>query len=100
MDLGQLSSAFLTKSEKLSPLAPFCSSVFLGGEENKAVPATHACVSFRIGLGFSNRPAGCLGKKKELSARCLHGPESSCSAKGLEGAACASAAVRGAQALG
>ena len=39
------------------------SPVFLGGGGNKTVPATYACVSFLIGLGFSNRPAGCLGKK-------------------------------------
>lgn len=81
-------------------LLPASSSVFRGGGENKAVPATYARVSFLIGLGFSNRPAGCLGKKQELSARCLRRSELHCSAKDLEGAASAPTAVMGIQALG
>lgn len=92
--------SFPYKSETLLPPAPVCSSVFLGGGENKAAPATYVCVSFLIGLGFSNRPAGCLGKNEELSTRCLRWSEFCCSAKDLEGAACASTAVMGTQALG
>lgn len=40
---------------------------FLRGGEKKAVPISYTCVSFLIGLGFSNRPAGCLGKKIKSS---------------------------------
>lgn len=79
---------------------PVCSSVFRGDRENKAVPAPYECVSFLIGLGFSNRPAGCLGEKKELCTHCLPWSEFHCSAKDLEGAASASMAVMGIQALG
>lgn len=59
----------------------------------------HVCLS-RLVLLFSNRPAGRSGKSKELGARRLRGPGLDGSAKDLEGAACASAAVMGTQALG